>query len=605
MSEKLNKFHVIVTLLLMLCVVLLSTIVFFIVRDDVSQSITGEDLGTGETEQIFGSPPPTSSMQELTPEEEAARRAQSETDNFAAILGEIKRQEGIDYSINAEINSGLYGFDSPLIITDPYGISPLTALIGFMTVEPVRISIHVEGVNELSDISYNLQNFNTIHHIPIYGLYENRVNSVTLTATNEAGIVVNVAEHQISTEALGVPYNNIIIKTQSNNSSAYAEGLNFTTQYIKSAFDLNGDFRWALSPSFLLGGTYQFTDGHFLFSAGATLMGDTAFVEINPLGKIFAAYYAPYGSHHHIETLGNGNFIVTGSEGETIQDFIFEVDISTGEIIHTIDYKSILQRTRTLPNMGEGQSRDWMHMNAAVFDAESNSLIVSSNAQSAVFKHDYETNQIAWIFSDPKAWANMYESYLLTPIGENFEYTYGQHLPYILPDLDSNPDTIDLMLFDNGRGRYLYDDDLLYAIQTEGAIPLEEYSRMVHYRIDEVNMTVEQIWQYGKEQGDELFSIWGGSALLLDNGNRLGLFSVSTRDIAIYYPHVLEVNAEGDIIWEAMLYTESATGQLGENRIERLPLYNNSANDLGIGEAVENYIPDEVWEKYGYMEVSE
>ncbi len=605
MSEKHNKyFSIIIVALLSICAISLSVLLFSFLN---GKTEGGSAISGSEATPPVSSEAPTGTP---TPQEQAEKRAQNERASVISILSIIDKQQTVEDGIRAEVESGLYSFENPLSVTNPYGISPLTALIGFTSSEPVQISVSIRGKDEKSTFSFDFDGYNTTHYIPIYGLYQNFTNFVTLTATNKDGEIVNEKTHEITTEALPEPYSTLILQTNIQNPDAYADGLNFTTQHIKSAYDINGDFRWALTPSFLLGGTFDYTNGHMLLSTGANHMGDTIFVEINYLGKIFATYYSPYGSHHHIETLPSGNFLVTGSNGETVEDFLYEIDIRNGLVSNTIDYKTILQRMRKLPsnvnpNTNSQQSLqaniDWLHLNATTYDEATDSLIISSNMQSAVVKHDYDTNEIDWILSDPEGWANMYEQYLLTPIGENFEYSYGQHLPQILPDYDENPDTVDILLFDNGRGRFLYDEDLLFAIENGTLTPPEEYSRMVHYRIDEVNMTVEQIWQYGKEYGNELYSVWGGSAFLLPNNNRLGLFSVSSRGADVYYPHALEVDENGELVWEAMLHSKSATGQFGENRLERRDIYNESANSLGIGEEIKDFIPDPIWQKYNFQ----
>ncbi len=43
--------------------------------------------------------------------------------------------------------------------------------------------------------------------------------------------------------------------------------------------------------------------------------------------------------------------------------------------------------------------------------------------------------------------------YLLTPIGDGFEWQWCQHDANILPDADNNPDTLGILLFDNGKAR--------------------------------------------------------------------------------------------------------------------------------------------------------
>ena len=53
-----------------------------------------------------------------------------------------------------------------------------------------------------------------------------------------------------------------------------------------------------------------------------------------------------------------------------------------------------------------------------------------------------------------------------------------------------------LTVFDNGDGRGF----------TQPEDPKEKYSRAVMYRIDERKGTVEQVWEYGRNRGHELYS---------------------------------------------------------------------------------------------------
>ena len=58
----------------------------------------------------------------------------------------------------------------------------------------------------------------------------------------------------------------------------------------------------------------------------------------------------------------------------------------------------------------------------------------------------------------------------------------------------------------------------------------ESYSRVVHYRINEATMTIEQVWEYGKQSGAALFSALRGSAYLLPNGDVLGTWGDICKD---------------------------------------------------------------------------
>ena len=75
---------------------------------------------------------------------------------------------------------------------------------------------------------------------------------------------------------------------------------------------------------------------------------------------------------------------------------------------------------------------------------------------------------------------------MLTPIGEDFEWSHAQHSPKMI-------DRKQMLLFDNGNFRS-------YSDLTKAKFAYENYSRGVIYQIDEEMMTVEQIWQYGKEK---------------------------------------------------------------------------------------------------------
>jgi arylsulfate sulfotransferase len=77
---------------------------------------------------------------------------------------------------------------------------------------------------------------------------------------------------------------------------------------------------------------------------------------------------------------------------------------------------------------------------------------------------------------------------VLKPVGEGFEWSWTQHTAWL-----TGYGT--LTVFDNGWGRDFAPTKLS-----------GNYSRAVEYKVDEAKGTVEQVWQYGKEQGDEWYS---------------------------------------------------------------------------------------------------
>lgn len=178
--------------------------------------------------------------------------------------------------------------------------------------------------------------------------------------------------------------------------------------------------------------------------------------------------------------------------------FILEIDKNTNQIIKSLNLKKIL---------GLNYDGDWLHPNSLVYDKKDDTIILSSRnlGEGSVIKIDRDGNVI-YILADPKYFLNKetkhLEKYLLKPVidndNENFEWSYRQHSIICL----SNEN---IVLFDNG----CFPDTEIR----------EMYSRAVIYKINEKNMTIEQVWQYGKELGKKFYSIAHGN-VLFDYNNK-------------------------------------------------------------------------------------
>ena len=137
----------------------------------------------------------------------------------------------------------------------------------------------------------------------------------------------------------------------------------------------------------------------------------------------------------------------------------------------------------------------------------------------------------------------------------------------MLPDQDGDPNTVDLLLFDNG--------DYVGAAEHAGC------SRIVQYRIDEAAMTVEEVWSWGGDK-PELYSYRHGSAQLLKNGNRLGSFEPYNASSVNRWAYGAEVDARGAAVWECWREGLS-THDYSEYRLERRDIYTDAANDIELG----------------------
>src|SRR5699024_8719092 len=68
---------------------------------------------------------------------------------------------------------------NPNVILNPYGNSPLTALICFETEEEITPTITVKGKDSLTTYTHTFEK-NKKHYLPIYGLYANYENEINI-----------------------------------------------------------------------------------------------------------------------------------------------------------------------------------------------------------------------------------------------------------------------------------------------------------------------------------------------------------------------------------------------------------------------------------------
>ncbi len=157
---------------------------------------------------------------------------------------------------------------------------------------------------------------------------------------------------------------------------------------------------------------------------------------------------------------------------------------------------------------GTGAGRNWAHVNSVDHDPVDDSIIISSRHQSAVVKIGRD-KQVKWILAAPNGWRAGLKEKVLTPVDKDgkplacrigkceggFDWTWTQHTAWKIDEM-SKGDVIYVSVFDNGDGRAF--------VQPENQN--EKYSRAVVYKIDQKAMTVQQVWEYGKDRGHEIYS---------------------------------------------------------------------------------------------------
>ena len=395
--------------------------------------------------------------------------------------------------IEQKFNSEGYKIDDPKVILNPYGNSPLTALVMFETEDEVEVELTIKGKDELSTFKHKFSSAKE-HYLPVYGLYADYENEVVISYLENGKEVSKTLT--IKTDKLP---DDIALPT-----SVYADKENLVNDLYfftpsssgyTLAYDVNGDIRWYLT-NYALWKIDRLANGHLLVSSERLIYSPyymSGLYEMDLLGKIYVEYSLKGGYHHDYYEMENGNLLVSSddfnNEDGTVEDYIVELDRSSGDIVKTWDLKDIL-------NMEDGKSEnwtsyDWFHNNSVWYDKNTNSITLSGRHQDAVINIDYDSGELNWIVGDPTNWSSEYQEYFFTPVGDDFEWQWSQHAAMITPEGY-------LFLLDNGNNKS--------KIKEEYVPASDSYTRAVMYKLDTENMTIEQVWQYGKERGSEFYS---------------------------------------------------------------------------------------------------
>jgi arylsulfate sulfotransferase len=230
---------------------------------------------------------------------------------------------------------------------------------------------------------------------------------------------------------------------------------------------------------------------------------------------------------------------------------------------------------------------DWVHGNAVIDDPRDDSIIVSFRHQDALVKFT-RAGKLKWILGTHANWPAAFQPYLLKPVGEPFEWQYHQHSPAITP-------AGTILVYDNGNHR---------ASPFDGKpklTGLQNYSRAVEYAVDEQKMEVRQVWEYGENIPERLYTAHIGDAnWMKSTGNvlitfggtsvtggvpnaELGLGDISTRIIEVTH------TTPAIKVFDLLVYDPTPHARMQVFRSERIPdLYPVDTDSDGIPDYKDN-----------------
>jgi len=238
--------------------------------------------------------------------------------------------------------------------------------------------------------------------------------------------------------------------------------------------------------------------------------------------------------HHAVTEMPSGNLLTLDTDKRTVADWpTSETDpaaapadatITGDEAVEFSRDGTVLHRYLMLDlldpyRIGYTSIRmfkQWSHANAVYYDESDDTVVVSLRNQSVVMKIGRADGLIKWMLGPHDNWDAPWASYLLTPVGDPFAWNYYQHAPTILDDGT-------LLLFDNGAYR---------AFPYETIYPAtDNWSRAVIFDVDPFAMTVSQVWEWGGDTGEKIYSSYLSDAdHLPQTGNILITFGGITTD---------------------------------------------------------------------------
>lgn len=361
-------------------------------------------------------------------------------------------------------------------------------------------------------------------------------------------------------------------------------------------------------------------NGNLLMAAGRTLQ------EVDLMGNVLGQWYpagldagagAPPGAilidtdrnHHETVEMPEGadsDFVFLSSERRTYADYpldeehpdqtVASADV-IGDVIVEIRRDGTIVREKNLLDILDpyrvgwgntagvraytGPIRDWSHANSIFYDPSDDTFIVSVRHQDVVVKFRRSStgtgspDDIVWLLGNPAGWQEPWSSKLLGRRGSHVRHESGT-----LPELFEWPFHQHAAVLNRHGHLVLYDNGNYRAVPPDPGAPAENwYSRAVEYRLDPVNLRVDQVWSLGGPRDAEPFRLGyssaQSSAFQLPLTDNVLVCSSRRTDLAssTYYAQILEFahTRPAETVMEVLIREPDGSKNWECGRAHRLP----------------------------------
>lgn len=468
-----------------------------------------------------------------------------------------------------------FTLNSKDIKLDPFGRAPLAATLNVTTPIKTYPKVTVKGKEGGIDITKEYKSLLTEKHsIPIIGLYPNYKNTIEIAFYDASDIELYRQSMSVITQ--DEKLKPLKIRKKTDQDIGFIVSSNFGGR--SQVYDKQGEIRAVFKTGNL---SIKMKNGNYIS------FNRRAIIEFKTTGELVNSIDIPddyTNIHHDIIELPSNNLLVLTSKkksviktakfGElnTMEDFIIEIDRSTGKLIKEIDLRKYydVDRFNCLFTLISETKCDWLHANSVAYDSADDGLIISGRNQ-GVIKIGYTDEKLKWVFAPHIGFdflgANAdspidYEDYFLTAVDKKnkpynqkvqkaldfpkenedpFHWCFGQHHPIIT---SSKNGILEMLIYNNQASLILDNenksnhctckkDNTFPGIKPNNRVNDQTdapYSLATLYRIDENKKTIKEIKSYNNRSYSDVRCGVG----FIEGDNQVSMFSAKHGTFTIF-----------------------------------------------------------------------
>lgn len=487
-------------------------------------------------------------------------------DVLSTTIDQVHIQKKVNDELERAKKNKSYSIENAYVKLNPYEISPLSAIIIFYTQSEEEVEVFI------NDEYFTKMDKSKEHAIPIYGLYEDYDNVITLKINGKS------YDKHIKTDTSNIKYPLNISKNEVLNNE---NDLIFTVSSYETYFtgwDRNGKLRFYLTVDNRMDVEWL-PNGHFLIgtSEGQVRENFLSLVEMDYLGKIYNYYNLEHGYGFEMQILKNGNYMLAGGDKAIYFDhqYIYEMNPSDGSVINELDIYDVIKKID--PEFLDEYLGQKAIRNGFFYNEDTDELVVSFREINTIFCFNFKEKTLEYVFTGTSKLfsSSVWNQYLVKV--KSGRYPMGQHTPTITKDGY-------LAFFNNGYDRYSITFDGLNNITDNFK---DAYTSVEIYDIK--NNDASLVWKEDFEK--KYFSIKYGLFSVLENDFKFMNYGYILKDefrrrsnsniaeteknVEDIYSRIIELDKDGKVVFEA-------TCEEGKYRAFMHNLYSDNTKNVEI-----------------------